>query len=118
MRVEPVEHEPFVYLVESESKVVPEGRDWREFAHRVELVAAQIMVGGHIVMNGVCTCEDMNFTRHQQIANESISRCKHINRCIPIAYETLIVYWSRRNRALLEHAGKSYNESMRRHSHP
>ena len=114
LRVEPIEHEPFRYLVESENTPVPEGRDWREFGHKVELVAEQIMVGGHIVMTGACTCEDYNFHRHKKVGDNCISRCKHLTLCIPIAYETLIVEWARRNRELLEHDGSSRDDVIRR----
>ena len=114
LRVEPINGEVFCYLVESENTTVPDGHDWREYAHRVEMVGEQIMVGGHIVMNGNCSCPDYDFHKHKQIADGCISRCKHVLMCVPIAYETLIVEWARRNRELLEQDKTPRDDVMRR----
>lgn len=94
-RIEAVEHEPYVYVVESRSHKVPRGCDWRECGHRVELIASPKAIAGRVIMRGTCTCEDMRFHHSSRF------RCRHIMACIPVAYESLAVCWARHHRELL-----------------
>ena len=117
-RMEEIAGEPFCYLVESESRKVPEGHDWRECAVRVECVANQINVDGHVVFNAGCSCEGMDYQLHKHIKDGHIARCKHIRYIIPVAYEKLIVFWARKHFETIENKTTSLRMPFQKNPPP